>query len=136
MYGEPQDPRWRSAWQVTEALLSEMDHEATSHGARFIVTVVTNGIDIYPVASERERLSRELGLIDPGYAERRVAAVGARDGFEVIRLRPAMTQYAEEHHAFLHGFGQQLGHYHWNEEGHRVAADLVAARICDGLPRR
>jgi hypothetical protein len=38
---------------------------------------------------------------------------------------------AERERIFLHGFeNTRLGSGHWNENGHRLAAELVAADLC------
>ena len=42
-----------------------------------------------------------------------------------------MLAYAEDHHVFLHGFkNTKTGEGHWNEQGHRLAGELIAARLC------
>jgi hypothetical protein len=45
-------------------------------------------------------------------------------------LAPELQQYAEQHQAFLHGFGSDLGNGHWNSDGHRVAGELLAQKLC------
>jgi hypothetical protein len=41
-----------------------------------------------------------------------------------------MCQYAESHNVFLHGFpNTSPGQGHWNEEGHRLAAEICAREL-------
>jgi hypothetical protein len=41
-----------------------------------------------------------------------------------------MLAYGEEHEVFLHGFeNTALGRGHWNPAGHRLGAQLIAAKI-------
>ena len=48
-------------------------------------------------------------------------------------LAPDLQSYADEHKVFLHGFGRDIGNGHWNEEGHRVAGELIAQKLCEQI---
>lgn len=133
IYREPADDVWRGAWLVTERLLAEMNAEVKGHGARFYVVTLSNGIQVYPDASAREAFARRLGATDLFYPERRFRSVGEREGFLVYNLAPDLQSYAERNRVFLHGFGAQLGNGHWNEDGHRVAGELLAQKLCGWL---
>jgi lysophospholipase L1-like esterase len=131
IYREPPDDTWREAWRVTEKLLAEMNAEVSRHGARFYVVTVSNGIQVYPDPSARRAFAARLGVADLFYPERRLSALGQREGFPVLNLAPALQAYADEHKVFLHGFGQERGNGHWNEEGHRVAGEMIADWLCN-----
>lgn len=130
VYREPRGAEWEEAWRVTEALLVAMRDEAQAHGARFLVVTLSNGIQVYPDPAAREAFARRTGAADLFYPDLRVGAVGQREGFEVLTLAPALQAYADEHRAFLHGFGPQLGNGHWNQLGHKVAGELIAEHLC------
>jgi lysophospholipase L1-like esterase len=137
IYREPSDDNWRAAWRVTEKLLATMNAEVRQHGARFYVVTVSNGIQVFPDPSARRAFAARLGVPDLFYPERRISALGEREGFPVLNLAPALQSYADEHRVFLHGFGQERGNGHWNEEGHRVAGEMLADWLCnDGLGER
>lgn len=133
IYREPADDVWRGAWLVTERLLAEMNAEVKSHGARFYVVTLSNGIQVYPDPSAREAFARRLGAADLFYPERRFKSIGAREGFPVYNLAPDLQAYADRGGVFLHGFGAQRGNGHWNEDGHRVAGEMLARQLCDWL---
>ena len=133
IYREPQDDVWRDAWRVTEKLMAAMNDEVKQHGARFLVVTLSNGIQVYPDASARQRFAQRLGVTDLFYAERRFRSLGDREGFAVYNLAPDLQSYADEHKVFLHGFGRDIGNGHWNEEGHRVAGELIAQRLCQTM---
>jgi hypothetical protein len=133
IYREPSDDVWRGAWLVTEKLLAEMNAEVEAHGARFYLVTLSNGIQVYPDAAAREAFARRAGAPDLFYAERRFKALGEREGFPVYNLAPDLQAYADEHKVFLHGFGAQRGNGHWNEDGHRVAGELLTRQLCDWL---
>lgn len=133
IYREPSDDTWRDAWRVTEKLLATMNEEVKQHGARFYVVTLSNGIQVYPDAPARQRFAQRLGVADLFYPERRFSSLGVREGFPVYNLAPDLQSYADEHKVFLHGFGRDIGNGHWNEEGHRVAGELLAQKLCEWL---
>lgn len=135
IYREPADDVWRSAWLVTEKLLAEMNAEVKAHGARFYVVTLSNGIQVYPDPAAREAFARRVGAADLFYAERRFLSVGEREGFPVYNLAPDLQAEADRTRIFLHGFGAQRGNGHWNEDGHRVAGEMLTRRLCDWLAR-
>ncbi len=135
IYREPADDVWRDAWLVTERLLAEMNAEVKSHGARFYVVTLSNGIQVFPDPAAREAFARRVGAADLFYAERRFQTLGEREGFPVYNLAPDLQAYADRNKVFLHGFGAQRGNGHWNEEGHRVAGEMLTEQLCDWLAR-
>lgn len=135
IYREPADDVWRGAWLVTERLLAEMNAEVRAHGARFYVVTLSNGIQVYPDPAARAAFARRVGAADLFYAERRFQSVGEREGFPVYNLAPDLQADADRDRLFLHGFGAQRGNGHWNEDGHRVAGELLTQKLCDWLAR-
>jgi lysophospholipase L1-like esterase len=133
IYREPSDENWRAAWRVTEKLLATMNAEVRSRGARFYVVTVSNGIQVFPDPSARQSFAQRLGVADLFYPERRLSVLGEREGFPVLNLAPALQAYADEHKVFLHGFGPDRGNGHWNEEGHRVAGEMIAEWLCETM---
>jgi hypothetical protein len=133
IYREPPDDVWRDAWLVTERLLAEMNAEVRSHNARLFVVTLSNGIQVFPDAGARDAFARRVGAADLFYAERRFKSAGEKEGFPVYNLAPDLQAYADRTGVFLHGFGAQRGNGHWNQDGHRVAGEMLAQRFCDWL---
>lgn len=102
---EPRDERWEDAWKITEALLVRMHHHAARNGARFAVFAAP-----HPV---------QLGEQDLLYPERRIEAFARRRGIAAYSLAGDLK-------------GRQDLYFdrHWNDKGHAVVADLLAARLC------
>ncbi len=134
VYREPTDAAadavWKDSWEVTERLIVVLRDEVESHGAKFSAVTLSNPIQVHPEASSRAAFQSRLGVQDLFYPERRFKALGEREGFRVFNLAPAFQQYAEQRKVFLHGFGRELGNGHWNESGHALAAELIAAELC------
>jgi hypothetical protein len=91
---------------------------------------LSNGIQVSPEADRTERFAKALGITDIFLPDKRVAAIGAKYGFPVLMLAPSLQRIAREQRIQMHGFGSNLGGGHWNQNGHRHAAELIAAELC------
>ena len=131
IFNEPKDPVWQEAWQITERLISTMADEVERKGAEFLVVTLTTGIQVEPDRNRREELRRRLEISDLFYPDQRIQALGRREGFRVVSLAAPFQRYAEQRGVFLHGFvNTALGTGHWNEDGHRLAGNLIASELC------
>ena len=131
VFQEPRDPKWQEAWDITDHLVEATNAETKSHGARFLLAILSTPGTVFPDAQMRARYAASLGVHSLFYPEQRLEALGARDGFEVVALAPAMQRVADEKHIYLHGFpNTKPGFGHWNEAGHAMAADLIARDLC------
>lgn len=134
IYRAPDDAAWRDAWKVTEQQIVLMSREVASHHVPFLVLTLSNGIQVYPDVAVRAAYMRHLGVSDLFYSDRRLQALGAREGIAVLNLAEPMQRWADAHHEFLHGFrGTQAGTGHWNAAGHELAGTLIAQRLCNIL---
>lgn len=133
----PRDAIWRTAWEITERLILEIDNEVQRRHARFALVVVSNDVQVHPDRAVREARCERLGVEDLFYCERRLKTLGDENGFPVINLAEPMQRHADEHGVFLHGFeNTKLGEGHWNADGHALAARITAAVICRELQRK
>lgn len=132
-YTEPSTPEARTAWSVTEALLSTMYREVTERGSSFVLFIGTNPVDVHPDPTIRRREMEELGVSDLGYSVRRLVALGDQEGFDVVPLAGPLEEFVARTGRPVHGFdGSGTGH--WNEAGHQIAGEVVARELCDRLP--
>ena len=132
VYDRPASPEWDDAWRVTEGLLVEMRDEVRAKGAKFLVVTGSMGIQVNPDSNVRQGFMNRLGIRSLFYPDERIKALGEREGFEVLTLAPALADYASRNQVFLHGVGDTKGRGHWNESGHQVAGELIAAELCKG----
>jgi len=103
----PPDKLWEEAWDVTEGLLSKMHDFSRRNGAKFIVVAVPDPAQV----------AKKLF-----YPEERLENWGKVHGAAVIALAPKMA-------------GEKAPLYYrslWNEDGERMAADLIARQLCSG----
>jgi hypothetical protein len=130
IYKPPADHAWQEAWAITEKLITMTRDETVRHGAMFLAVTEDTGIQVWPDPVARSRFARSLGVVDLFYPDRRIAALGQREGLAVLTLSQPLQAYAEQHHLFLHGFSNTpQGFGHWNEIGHQQAGMEIAARL-------
>src|SRR5207247_2714151 len=91
---------------------------------------------VHPDRAVRDRFARQLGVTDLFYPDRRLRAVGEKDGFPVLNLAPLLQAHSEKRQVFLHGYGNALGVGHWNAEGHAAAGRLIAEWVAGLLKER
>ncbi len=131
IYAPPTFPAMKNAWKVTEALLREMRDEVHAHGADFRIVMLATRPQVIPDPVNREALRRKLDVRDFSYADVSIGIFAATDGIAETELSPALSQYAEAHHVYLNGFNaSNFGAGHWNETGHRLAAETIATDLC------
>jgi hypothetical protein len=131
----PRSGPWEEAWRVTEALIAKSAEIASGHGAAVAVFTVPFAMEAHPDAARRERLQAKYGVADFTYSERRVVAFAREKGMRGILLGPAMQARAMADGAPLYGFAnRELGFGHWNERGHRAAAEIIARDLCGASP--
>ncbi|MGQ0544162.1 MAG: SGNH/GDSL hydrolase family protein [Betaproteobacteria bacterium] len=129
----PRSRLWEDAWRVTEALIERTRELAAANGAGFLLVTVPYAVQVHPDPAVREPLQKKLGVPDLLYPDRRLAAFAAGQGIPALVLAPEMLKLAEARRVALHGFeNAQPGFGHWNEHGHRVAAELIAQKLCGG----
>jgi hypothetical protein len=137
IYNPPATPVWQDAWRVTEGIITMMARETAAHHVPLLVVTLANPPQIYPSPAVRGYYLMTYRSKDIFYPDQRIKALGDREGFEVLNLAAPMQAYADEHHAFLAGFkSTKLGIGHWNAEGHRLAGEFIAQKICRMLSER
>jgi hypothetical protein len=130
IYIEPHDENWREAWHVTEGLIKQMRDDVAQRRARFLLVTLSNAIQVYPDPLVRQRFLEHVGASSIFYPNLRLKALAEREQIDFLDLAQPMQAYADQNKVFLHGFGNDIGNGHWNASGHKVAADLIALRLC------
>jgi hypothetical protein len=131
---EPQAEPWKRAWTITEQLVLETAAESRRHQAAFLLMSIGCDFQAHPEATVAEAVRKQLDGLDVSYSDLRLQRLGTERGFPVIPLAEPMRRFAVQHRVFLYGFANtQLGVGHWNADGHRVAGQIVAGALCDGL---
>jgi len=86
---------------------------------------------VQPDIAARQEIEGRLGIEDLFYADRTIEELGEKYGFPVIVLAEPMQRIATEEGIYFHGFENSvMGEGHWNEAGHRAAAQVLVEGIC------
>ena len=134
VYLEPVDENWKEAWRVSEGLIAQMHQEVKERGARFYVVTLSSAVQVTPDARAYAHVLEAGGLENFFYPDRRIGALGNREHIPVLNLAPLLKEYAEKNYVNLHGFQERLGGGHWNQDGHRLAGELIANWLCRESP--
>jgi hypothetical protein len=117
------------SWHITKETLKRLQTTVADDGARLIVITVPGYIDYAPESlAERAAfapLPSDFSVTEP---HQRLEALLTELGVEHLSLVPAFTAYRDTH-ALTHPYFSFTCDGHWNELGHRVAADAVAAYL-------
>ncbi len=140
VYHAPDSGEMREAWDVTEALIAAMHRQTGVHNAKFLLMTMTTAVQVHPEVEKREEFRRRIGSpANLEYPDRRLEGFAAGQGIASLILLDPMRRYADETRAELHGFRRGRaaapGFGHWNETGHRVAGEALAAKVCELLAR-
>ena len=130
IYLEPHDENWKEAWHVTEGLIKQMRDEVAQKNARFLVVTLSNAIQVYPDPVVRQKFLDYIGAGSIFYPNLRLKALAEREQIDFLDLAQPMQVYADQNKVFLHGFGNDIGNGHWNASGQKLAAELIAQKLC------
>ncbi len=68
------------------------------------------------------------------YPNKRIEALGQKQGFPVLQLAEPLRKQAEKTGICLHGFeNAEVCGGHWNVQGNRIAGELMASQVCQQL---
>ena len=127
----PRDSSWEDAWTVTEHLILAMNEYLGKRGVPLVVVTTPFAIQVHPDRQVREAEQAKLGIPDLFYPDRRIEAYVRKRGIAAIPLTYEMQRLAESGRIYFHGFpNTRMGIGHWNENGHRVAAEIIARHLC------
>ncbi len=124
-------PEWEAAWQVTEALISQMNLDARLRGVPFHLAILGTAGETHPDPAVASALAADINVSDLTYPRRRIASLGNSRGFPVVDLVTPLAQQAAEQNLCLHGEpggAPCTGHY--TAAGHKAVAAHLAAHLC------
>lgn len=136
----PTMPAMIRAWEVTEALIHQIHTEVKAKGKDFRMMIISSPQQVHPDVAEREAFMKELGITSLYYIEDRLSKFAEKEGFPILSTAQPLGEYAAKNNISVHGFKNAIWWGgHWNQEGHRLAGEWLAADYCKRLsepPRR
>ena len=134
VFAPPRNAAWNEAWQITDRVLDAIQQDCQAMGAKFVVVILNNSVEVHPDPEVTASLAVKLGVSDLEEPQRQLIASGSRHGFPVIRLLERMRNIARRDKVCFHGFPNAspcAGH--WNELGHETAGRLIAEDLSELL---
>lgn len=121
------EPRAEKAWALLGAVLAELAASVRADGAELVVLGIPGAIEIDPRSLEerREWAGAVADGLDLDVHERRLPRVTQHLGVALVPLKPAFVAVGADGGDPLY-FGWPG---HLTERGHRVAAEILAARL-------
>lgn len=129
VYLPKMSPRWKDAYALTEAGLRKIRDAAEAHGSKFVLVTLTNAEQVHPEIEKKLRESYVEDL-DLDLPDRTLSEFADHAGISHLELLPAFREYHQKTGEYLHGFGSGKSG-HWNEKGHRLAADKIFEYLRD-----
>jgi lysophospholipase L1-like esterase len=121
-------------WDLTEKLFLQLYRDVTmdiGNSQRFLVVCLTEGVQVH--GEQRAIFLKKYPNLDPDYSEKRFETFCQSHGIPFLALSPDMIAYNKTTGRLLHGFGGK-GNGHFNQDGHRVAAEAISNRLKAILP--
>jgi len=131
IYLPPKSEVWKKAWAVTEALLLHMKQEIENKQSSFLLVSLSNGMQVTIDKESKNDFMAALGVDNLFYPDMRIQNFAQKHDIEVLTLAPELAKIATAKQIYMHGFkNTAMGSGHWNENGHRFAAQLIAKHLC------
>ena len=127
----------QDSWRLTEELLLKTSQDIKSHNSEMLILIVSRG---EVVDFERDYVlefwAKDQQIKNIFYSEERIENFGFKNDIPVISISREMSVFnwgKKFGTTKFHGFGDQLGHGHWNEKGHDFVGKVVGKEICGRL---
>jgi lysophospholipase L1-like esterase len=133
LFSPPTDDAWRSAWSVTERLLTRMSDWTRTRNLDFALVIIPQSVEVLPTERLRSVAAQRFGLADLDYPVDRIARWAAQSEIPFFSLLSSLRTAATSEQAFLYGFPPYLGHGHLNATGAEASGRSVAHWLCERL---
>lgn len=115
------DSVWDNAYAVTGKIVALLDDAVKRSSSAFCIMIIP---DSYQVDDTENDCVKDADLRKPNEFLREIAE--AR-GIPLFDLTDTLEQEYLRTGEYAYGFGENLGKGHWNESGHRLAAQIMAS---------
>ncbi len=131
VYQTPMNDDWQAAWQLTDALLAELQSQVTAAGSKFGVVIIPAKEQVYPdkwAQTLRRNPAMQSLQWDMAQPNRQLAAILNRYDIPYLDLLPLFQKTAQQHPDkplyFVHDG-------HWTANGHYLAGEAVSKFLLD-----
>ena len=125
-----------NAWLLAERLLLETKLELKSFGIEMMILVVSEGQVVDREQEVVRKWAEEKSITNLFYPEDRLEDFGMENDILIIPVGKDMAFHNWSENGVItsfHGFGNQTGDGHWNENGHAFVGETIGKKICEDL---
>jgi hypothetical protein len=123
IYRRDLPPPWKEAVLITKEIIHKFRDAVEEHGSQFLLLGLSNAEQVHPELG-KELMAQYQMELDFEQPERILEEFARELGVTFLKLMPALKEHHVKTGQYLHGFGSSH-EGHWNETGHRVAAELT-----------
>ena len=128
----PVVPEMRQAWDLTAAILREASREVKSRGVDFLLVGLTNAIQVHYDKVLQQRYKKQFKVGSLTYADQRLRDIAEEYQIPIFQLADPMQAQCQIECCLVARIRKYaLRIWPLERKGHRVAAGLVADRVCD-----
>ena len=128
-----------NAWKLFESILLKTSKDLNNHDSELLTLIVSRGeiVDFekdYVLKGPDYSLRENNEISNIFYPEDRLEKFGKDNNIPIISISRHMSNYNWSKKfgvSKFHGFGDNLGTGHWNENGHKFAGEIVGQKICE-----
>ena len=128
-----------NAWELFESILLKTSKDLNNHDSELLTLIVSRGeiVDFekdYVLNGPDYSLRENNNISNIFYPEDRLENFGKDNNIPIISISRYMSNYNWSKKIGVtkfHGFGDNLGTGHWNENGHKFAGEIVGQKICE-----
>jgi len=129
IYRSELPPPWKEAVDITKEIILKFKRSVEARGGRFLLLSLPSAEQVHAeIGAELEdKYKIEMDFWQP---DRILEEFAMEENVLFLKLMPALRNHHLKTGQYLHGFGSsQTGH--WNEAGHRIAAELTSQFLRD-----
>ncbi len=133
VYQAPPDEIWERAWKDTELALTRLNKDVQADGGRLVIMTIPS-VGVMWLLQGLDAYARDFGApappgFDTRYPARRLAELGAKQGFDVVDLTPVFEDYMARHPMERRSPFYYTCDGHWNPLAHYLAAQSIADHL-------
>ncbi|MBU87802.1 MAG: hypothetical protein CL722_02245 [Chloroflexi bacterium] len=129
----------KNAWLLVEGLLLETKVELQSFGAKTMILVVPSSQVVDYEVEIVNKWADEESITNVFYREERLEVFGQKNDIPIIPVGKHMASHNWSEKGVItrfHGFDNDIGAGHWNENGHAFIGATIGKKICEDLYKK
>jgi hypothetical protein len=123
IYRNDLPPPWKETVEITKEIILNFKRSVEEHGSRFLLLGLSSPEQVHSEVGRKIKNQYNVDL-DYEQPDRILEELAREHEIPFLKLMPPFREYHAKTGVYLHGFGaNHVGH--WNEVGHRLAAELT-----------